>query len=404
MPFSPGKTLWLCLIGLCVIHAGVARAAESRDGALGAATTDGVIELEVGKHILVKKVPVRSARTAHGAQTAPIDGNADSRDFQGKPAEYPANRDHQDCGGLHLTFVDDLGIDAVLLRGTAAGVVYKDTASQKTGTDEKKLFDFSMGQNRVFRQVFNKRVYPETLDVFHSGACGSAESGVLADLSFYRIDRGAAMPQIGFYGLQGFAKPSPLIAEALAGQFGPKQVVEGLVYAAKSSSFLSVSGRGFAHILIDDLPTDKAIDKVTFLLGVKTVEAPALLTLRIHDPLDPVREIMGADFMVKGEGLHLITLDTPDIVLLPGALPPALWISVGSNKSIAIKAPRVGLSWLPVEAAREETLLWRAQVLQSYALPGPSTAAPAPNMTEAARRAADVAHLLENALKEPSLP
>jgi len=397
----------LLFVLLCFACPG--QAADRLQYTLGSATTEGAIELEVGKHILVKKIPVQSAKTVHGVQAAPIDGSMNSRDFQGKPAEYPAQRDRGDCGGLHLTFLDDLGIDAVLFRGTAAGVAYQDATSQKTAAPENKLFDFSMRQSHVFRKIFDERVYPQTLDIFHNGPCASPQSGTLADLSFYRIDRRAPWPQIGFYGLQGFAKPSPLVKKALAERFGPKQMVESLVYGTKGSAFLSVKGRGFVHMLIDDLPTDKAVDKITFLLGFKTVDAPALLTIRIHDPLDPMRDIMSADFLIRSKGVYMFTLDTPDIILLPKelpkdassptdaltALPPALWISVGANKTIAVKRPRVGLSYLPLEAAEEEAHLWRTHVLQSFALPKPSPGAARPRVTDAALRAIDVAHILD---------
>ena len=405
MFFFSRKAIWFCLISLCFLHTGVGQAADKLQYTLGSATTEGAIELEVTKHILVKKIPVQSAKTAHGVQAAPIDGDVNSLDFKGKPAEYPAQRDRGDCGGLHLTFLDDLGVDAVLFRGTAAGAAYQDTASKKTAAPEKKLFDFSMTQPHVFRKILKERVYPETLDIFHNGPCASPQSGTLADLSFYRIDRSAPWPPIPFYGLKGFAKPAPAVKEALAKRFGPKQLVELLVPGSQHGVFLSIQGGNFVHVMIENLPTDKAIDKVTFLLGCKKVDAPAMLTVRIHDPLDPMREIMSADFLLKSEGVYMFTLDIPDIILLPKdassatdaatALPPALWISLGANKRISMKRPRVGLSFLPPDAAKEEALLWRTQVLQSYALPKPSPDAPKPNATKAALRAIDVAHILE---------
>ena len=123
-----------------------------------------------------------------------------------------------------------------------------------------------------------------------------------------------------------------------------------------------------------------------------------------------MREIMSADFLIKSAGTYMFTLDPPDIILLPKelpkdassatdaarALPPALWISVGANKTIAVKAPRVGLSYLSLEAAEEEARLWRTQVLQSYALPKkPAPVAARPRVTDEARRAIDVAHILD---------
>ena len=377
------RLIIVCLIGLL---GSTPVYAESLAALMGASTTQGAIRLRKNQHILVKKVPVQDSRVGRGFQFAPVDGRPDSGDYYNRPAEYPYEiwltatlYDSNDCNGLHVFLADDKGFDAVQLRGTYLGGMYRDTDDFVIGKQGKKLLNLVMAKHHVQRHIFSERQRLQRVDFFFKGKRGTPETGYLFDASFLRIDSNAPLPDATYYHVTGPAKAPDMIAKDIARRFKPDSATHALAISKRPSLPLELKGTDFHHLITPEQPTDKGLDAVTFCFTVSKLHGPTLVTLRVQDPVDTEHEVMGVDFVVREPGDYAVTLDVPDQVFFPKTMPagvpiaykpplappPVVWVSIGVNKTTTIENTRIALHLVDRDVAKIEGMHWRYLIMKS---------------------------------------
>ena len=367
------------LLGSASVHA------ESAASLMGASTTKGAIQLHSDQHILVKKVPVQDSRVGRGFQFAPVDGRPDSGDYYNRTAEYPyeiyltaVHYDSNHSNGLHVFLADDKGFDAVQLRGTYLGAMYCDTEDFDIGDHAKKLLDLVLAKHHVQRHIFSERQRLQRVDFFYKGKRGTPETGYLFDASFLRIDPNAPLPDAEYYQVTGPTKAPDMIAKDIARRFKPDSAVHALAMSDRPSRPLELEGTDFHHLITPEQPTDQGLHAVTFRFTVSKLHGPALVTLRVQDPVDTEHEVMGVDFVVRKPGNYAVTLDVPDQVFFsktmpagvpiaykpPLAPPPVVWLSIGVNKTTTIENTKIALHLVDRDVAKVEGMHWRYLIMK----------------------------------------
>jgi len=373
----------LLLIGL--LGSAPVQAASLAD-LMGAGTTKGAIPLYSNRHILVKKVPVQDSRVGRGFQFAPVDGRLDSGDYYNRVAEWPYEisltavlYNSNYSNGLHVFLADDEGFDAVQLRGTFLGAMYRDTEDFAIGEHGKKLLQLVLAKHHVQRHIFSERQRLKRVDFFYKGMRGTQETGDLSDASFLRIDTDVPLPDGEYFHVTGPTKAPDMIAKDIARRFKPDSAVHALATSNRPSRPLELKGADFHHLITPEQPTDKGLDAVTFRFSVRKLHGPTLVTLRVQDPVDTEHEVMGVDFVVRKPGDYAVTLDVPDQVFFPKTLPagvpiaykpplappPVVWLSIGVNKTTTIENTRIALHLVDRDVAKKEAMHWRYLIMKS---------------------------------------
>ena len=350
----------------------------STEKLIGGGHLGGAIRLEPGRALRVKKVGVADCRVGKGFIYYPVDGRLDTRNYNNGWGEHPSwtysgtQYEFNQANGLHVVLADSFGFDAVLFRGDYRGVMYQDAGPFYPGPDAKKICDVS-NPGYAFRRVFPERLKLSRVDLFYGGE--RTASGDLGDASFLRLERGAQVVPGGGLVVTGPASGSEVFQRWVTERFG-----EGgglLALGAGQGREISLGGRAFVHLLSPSLAPDQGLDAVTFRWRIAAVEKPTLLTFRVHDPLDPRREIMGVDCVLDAPGRYELTLDFPDQVFLPAdsggvelfygsplSPPERLWLSVGAETAVTLAEPSITLKHNRREEALPEALAWRKFLLK----------------------------------------
>src|SRR2546423_5897030 len=104
--------------------------------AASARADSGLIPIVPGDEpTVVTKLRVTDCRAVRGFVGAPVDGSLKSASWDGKTWEYPmpgagaaVGYDYRNADGLHITFADDAGFNAVILRCGAKAKLVRDAA------------------------------------------------------------------------------------------------------------------------------------------------------------------------------------------------------------------------------------------------------------------------------------
>jgi len=357
---------------------------------IGLGNIEGAIPLQPGRPLRVEKLIVRDCRVVRGFLHAPVDGRLDTRHYAGGVKEYPdfggdgVHYEYNKGDGIHVWLADRDGFDAVLVRGGYLGKLFRDTDALD-GPGAGALLTAVESRDNVFRKSFASRIATDHLS-FYQG--DGAREGKLADVSFFRLHAVLDAPNAGdsaAWAVGGAATPDPKTQEWLAFRFGGGQSARQL--REGSGQDLSLAAGQFTHLLTPAQDWRKGVTAVALSFTLPAVPRPALLTVRVQDPLDPRRELMGVDFAVSAAGDYEVTLDMPDQVFLtpveaggpkpvlsePIAPSPHLWLSVASDAALVLRAPKVTLFRVPREAALPQALAWRLFLLKGefYAMSEP---------------------------------
>ncbi|MBA3846191.1 MAG: hypothetical protein H0X45_06065, partial [Planctomycetes bacterium] len=142
--------------------------------------------------LVVRSVRPLDCRSQRGFTGAPIDGNVLSGSWDGQTWEY--NQPNAGGGisygwlgndGLHVRLADAQGVDAVVVRGGVKAQLWRDVPGPDSSDGGTQVWEFPGGVERS-RALFPQRVASDRFSFFAVG------DGRIADVTFYRIERGPA--------------------------------------------------------------------------------------------------------------------------------------------------------------------------------------------------------------------
>jgi len=412
-PFARGRRHAAVFAGALVVMAlpgliGAAGPTIAIQDQIGLGNRDGAIALQPGCPLRVEKLLVSDCRVGRAFIGYPVDGRLDTRDYVGTLAEYPlswtgTNYELNDSNGLHIALAGDGGFDALLIRGGYVGKMYRDAGPFEPGDKAVEVCDIA-SRNGVFRKVFPQRAPLTRLDFFFAKR---SEAGLFADGQFLRIQPKATgdCPDLRGAARENETVPfgrtnSPRVAGERLSSDGtvtchvaePGQVPAGMVswmqarfgegqrvYQAGQTPGKSLELRAgqFVHFLTPQQSPDFGIAAIALKFHVRDIAAGGLVTLRIQDPLDRRRELMGVDFTLPGPGDYEVILDIPDQVFLPPqvadsslmlrgplAPPPQFWISMASDVTATVDGLAISLHRATRNAALPQAMAWRKLLLK----------------------------------------
>jgi hypothetical protein len=292
-----------------LLAASITFAAASADGANGPAirVTPG------GEPWVVTKLRVIDSRAVRGWVGAPVDGSMNSGSWDGKTWEYPmpeagagVRYNYLNGDGLHLTFADDAGFNAVVVRGGIKAKLLRDVQKYDHPAGGHLVHTFPGGAT-TSRAWFDEAVKAKKVSFF------DVADGLIADTSFFRVRRGL--------GELSKADIVPLAATPLA----------------EETAFAAIA------VTLD-------------------AEGPTTFTISVTDPLNPRLELHGADYTVDKSGTVRIVCDFPDQVVPAGS-------KVSVTVTPPVKDARFELYRIPKEQAIAEALAHRKHVLHCLYVP-----------------------------------
>ena len=378
--FSMVTTLCVGLLAAAV--QGARTPAVPTPAQIGLGNRQGAIALTRGRTTFVEKVGVADCRVLRAFIHHPIDGRLDSRHYpNGLVWEYPNPRfdgvhyEYNNGDGLHMRLADNRGFDAVLIRGGYVGKMYRDVNALDGPGDKGVLLAEVKSQHSVFRKKFRKRVRTGKVSFFQP-----RRVGYFADVSFFRIKSAASVREFGKPAIHRVGAPTKAnsrIRPWLKARFGKNQRV--FRAGGKAATAFSLKRGEFVHVVTPGLDWRKGLVAIGLDINLTRAQPGQLLTVRVQDPLNPRRELMGVDFVVPGKGNYRMILDIPDQVFLqpPGhgvpesilkdpAPPRVLWISIAADAPAEIARATVSLYRSSREKALPEALALRKLLLKGY--------------------------------------
>jgi hypothetical protein len=295
------------LIAALLCWVNVVRAAES---AIPVAPSGGDAEPTV-----VTKLRVTDCRAVRGFVGAPVDGSLKSGAWDGRVWEYPKHDggagvqySYRDNDGLHLTFADPDGFNAVVVRGGIKAKLVADAAKYDDPATGRVVCEFP-GKSTTSRAWFDAPVTARRVSFF------DVSDGLIADASFFRVRNGLGSLK------DANAEPLENPASKEAGL-----AAVGVECEVKSGNDFSIT---------------------------------------VTDPLNPRIELHHADYVATGTGRVNVVCDFPDQVVPAGT---KLDVSV-TSKSQPPKNIRLTQYQIPVEQARPEALEYRKFLLHALYTP-----------------------------------
>src|SRR5256885_874897 len=135
---------------------------------------------------VVTKLRVTDCRAVRGFVGAPVDGSLKSASWDGKTWEYPmpgagaaVGYDYRNADGLHITFADDAGFNAVILRGGAKAKLVRDAAKYDDPASGTPVCEIDSPHAWFEEPIKTRRV-----------SFFNVRDGLIADVSFFRVRRG----------------------------------------------------------------------------------------------------------------------------------------------------------------------------------------------------------------------
>lgn len=340
------------------------------------AVSGAPIALPAGEGVVLRKVTVTDCRAVRGFLGSPVDGSVHSWNYGGRAQEYPQiagdgvtysfNRND----GLHLSLADGEGFDVVVLRGGARGRLYADAGSLTEPRAKPPLCEFA-GDAAVQTVRFERRVKAERVSLFR------VQDGTVADISFYRIERGTARALAEEEWRPGEAVTLPTPASAFAPESLARAMNEryaegerralALVQGAGAGQPLTLPKGRAVHFLLPAAGEEQGVAGVTLEAKIAVAAGPVALTVAVQDPLDPRLDLAWVEG-AAGPGVVRLGLDVPDQVLLKGS---RLWLTLRCDADVTLSGPEGGapvfrVHALPREAALPEALARRKFLLKSF--------------------------------------
>jgi len=348
---------------------------------LGPTHRDGAIPLLPDRPLTVRKLLPTDCRLVRGFASAPVDGRTDTRHAAGGIAEWarhglPAVNygAFNGSNGLHVTLPEGT-VDALQIRGGWKGRVFADVDGllpPPPATPPLLSVESRLG---VARARFDSPVTAGRLSFFYD----ETSEDPLADMSFLQLTPeavvGGSLAPATFTSGR-WVDPEGLIQDAIVQRF---KVAAPLLQLGKGEESGGSFARGeMMHLITPPLDPQAGVVGVTLDLTIAEAEPGALLTVRVQDVLDPLRENMGVDFTLSGPGRYQITLDTPDQVFLPpaelwatpprltGTLtpPPKVWVSMACDAPLHVATVALTVHQSPREEALAEAARWRTFLLR----------------------------------------
>jgi len=340
------------------------------------------IELPVGEAVTIRKLLPIDCRVLRAFAVNPIDGCPMSRRV-GRIAEYPDRLgagiyySYKKNDGLHVTLAEGEAFDTVILRGGAQTKMYADATEIGGPGKGKLLWTFPGGEGPQVARL-KMAVKANTVSFFET------TGGSIADVSFYRIQKGAkgtGAPKAWLVGSEPMesAAPTPdaldelgedepearvipdAIQRALKERYGGKPVALPLVQEEGASELILREGVP-VHLLAG--PFEERSGLAAAGLQAKVKDAPLSLTVAVHDPGDPRLDLTCAELVIPKAGNLSLVLDVPDQVLLKGTY---LWLALKSDKDTKLYGadggPVLYTYAVRPEEALPEALSWRKMLL-----------------------------------------
>jgi hypothetical protein len=331
----------------------------------------GAILIEPGETaVIVKKLPVEDCRVVRGFLGTPVDGSTHSWDYGGNVREYPRTASDgiaysfNNNDGLHITLSDDEGFDLVVLRGGARTRMYADVTSLTEPQDEEPLWKFQGGQPCA-AAYFEESVKARKVSFF------GTENGSIADVSFYRIEKGAFETESASLWTpstrEEHGQASKLPLREPESEFAPESLHlsmkerygEGhplaLTAGEATGASLPWPKDTELHLISPPFQEETGLAAIALDIKLSGFDGKLPFTAVVQDPLDPRLDLVWLDFMAEKPGRFRLVLDIPDQVMLENN---QLWITLKFDADVNIAGPADGSSaqfWLHF-VSREEAL------------------------------------------------
>jgi hypothetical protein len=310
---------------------------------------------------VITKLRVTDCRAVRGFIGAPVDGSLKSGKWNGDHWEYNddgagagVGYDWHDNDGLHVTFADDRGFNAVVVRGGIKATLLRDCSNYGDSSSGVSVYDFP-GATENSRAWFDKLVKTQRVNFFN------VADGRIADCSFFRVTR-----DLGDLNktqeLKLTEKPyvaNDAIAKHLADRFAGST---GNIFSAatEGTGTLTLKARQLVHFVSLPLASETPLAAIG-LSG--RINGSATFTFSIQDPLNPRLELFGADCEIdKAGGFHIVA-DFPDQIVPKGA---ALWITLRFDADVTLENPVLELFTTTREKAAPEALEHRKFLLKNF--------------------------------------
>lgn len=306
--------------------------------------------------LVVRKLLFKDCRAMRGFVGSPTDGTENSWGWDGGFTEH--NR--HDCGqgvgyfyrandGLHLRLEDANGFNAVIVRGGVRADVYRDCPSYDS-PDGGTLIGRMPGKTRgTSRLWFDQPVRSDKVSLWN------VADGYVADISFLRVQKDAKLPRPQVWAISGKAAVADL--PDMAHRFTDAGPVWKIAPGAAGGEFRVPAGK-FVHLVSEPLAKEMPLSAIGLTFAI---DAPTKFSARIQDPIDPRRELCGADFELALGGPVKFVLDHPDQILPAGS---RIWLSLQFDAASALRDVGVELYTVPREQAAPEAFAYRKYLLR----------------------------------------
>jgi hypothetical protein len=267
---------------------------------------------------VVTKLRVTDCRAVRGFIGAPVDGSLKSASWDGKTWEYPTRGAGAGVGygyhngdGLHLTFADDEGFNAVLVRGGIKAKLLHDVHQYDDPSTGQLVHEFPGGHATSSHAWFPTPVRTAHVSFF------DVSDGFVADCSFFRTHHDLA----------------------------------------------NLSSADVIPLTADPLPSETPLAAIGVSFGAPN-QTP--VTISIKDPLNPRLELFGADFITTAAGPVHIICDFPDQIVPAGT---KLDVTVTLKDAAAPKDLKLTQYRIPRAAALPEAFEHRKFLLHALYSP-----------------------------------
>lgn len=322
------------------------------------------VEAGAGEPTVIRKLLVADCRALRGFVGTPVDGTTRSGDWSGGAWEYNQRGAGAGVGyayrandGLHVGLADDAGFHAVLIRGGARVRMYRDCPRYDDPAGGTLLAEFP-GLTQRCRAWFDEPVRSRRVSFF------DLADGRLADVSFFRVQRGAA----------GLPKPRRWRVAGACDAAGVRKWLNDRFDAASRATLRIAPGPGTPadfgaekgkalHLLSEPLAAETPLAAIALDFVVADAPTPVPVTLAVQDPLNPKSQLFGADVVLSKPGRCRVVMDFPDQVVPEGA---TLWLTVTFGAAASLKDAAAGLYAVPRDRALPEALAYRKLLLKTY--------------------------------------
>ncbi len=320
--------------------------------------------------LLIQKLHVTDARVLRGFVGQPVDGTTRSGGWDGAVWEYP--QPHSNTGvvyayhnndGFHATFADDLGFNAVVVRGGIKAKLVADAAQYDDPASGKNVTTFP-GQAQESRAYFEQPVRAKKISFF------DVSDGAMADCSFFRVQPVPADGKPGVT-MKVVAQnrdpvPTAMVAKYLAARFPADERtifrLDGPDTPYKAERLKLPAGKA-VHLVAEPFTQEQAFGAVGIEFTVEGQDKELPFTVRVQDALNPHLELHGADYTLDAAGRVRLVCDFADQLVPAGR---ALWVTLRFDRPATLSDVQVQPFSMPRQQALAEALQYRKFLLKTF--------------------------------------